>query len=67
MQPSMTEALNEEKRVEEAQLPSYLRLTRFRMGLLINFHVPMLKNERPKIVNEFSASAISACSTLLGQ
>jgi GxxExxY protein len=53
--------------VDEAQLPSYFRWTRFRIGLLINFQVPMWKNGIRRIANEFPASAISACSALLGQ
>ena len=37
----------------EAQLLSYLRLTGKKVGLLINFHVPALKNGIKRIVNEF--------------
>ena len=37
----------------EAQLLSYLRLTGKKVGLLINFHVPVLKNGIKRIVNEF--------------
>jgi GxxExxY protein len=48
----------------EAQLLSYLRLTGKKVGLLINFHVPVLKNGIKRIVNEFpdekAFSAISA-------
>jgi GxxExxY protein len=39
--------------IHEAQLLSYLRLTRKRVGLLMNFHVPVLKNGLKRIVNEF--------------
>ena len=39
--------------VHEAQLLSYLRLAKKRVGLLMNFHVPVLKNGLKRIVNEF--------------
>ena len=37
----------------EAQLLSYLRLAHKKVGLLLNFHVPVLKNGLKRIVNEF--------------
>jgi len=37
--------------VHEAQLLSYLRLTGKRLGLLINFHAPMIKTGLKRIVN----------------
>ena len=37
----------------EAQLLSYLRLTSKKVALLINFHVPVLKNGIKRIVNDF--------------
>ena len=37
----------------EAQLLSYLRLTGKKVGLLINFHVAVLKNGVTRLVNEF--------------
>lgn len=47
----------------EAQLLSYLRLTGKKEGLLINFHVPVLKDGIRRIVNEFPDSkAFSANS-----
>ncbi len=47
----------------EAQLLSYLRLTGKKVGLLINFHVPVLKNGIKRIVNEFpDDKAFSATS-----
>ena len=47
----------------EAQLLSYLRLTGKKVGLLINFHVPVLKNGIKRIVNEFpDDNAFSASS-----
>jgi len=39
--------------IHEAQLLSYLRLAHKRVGLLINFHVPVLKSGLKRIVNEF--------------
>jgi GxxExxY protein len=46
--------------IHEAQLLSYLRLTNKKVGLLINFHVRLLKNGVKRIVNEFPDSATSA-------
>jgi GxxExxY protein len=46
--------------IHEAQLLSYLRLSGKRVGLLINFHVRMLKDGLKRIVNEFPDSAFSA-------
>jgi len=39
--------------IHEAQLLSYLRLAHKKVGLLINFHVPVLKSGLKRIVNEF--------------
>jgi GxxExxY protein len=39
--------------IHEAQLLSYLRLSNKRVGLLMNFHVTVLKNGLKRIVNEF--------------
>jgi GxxExxY protein len=39
--------------VYEAQLISYLRLTDKRLGFLINFNVPLLKNGIKRFVNNF--------------
>ncbi len=46
--------------IHEAQLLSYLRLAHKRVGLLMNFHVPVLKNGLKRIVNEFPDFAFSA-------
>ncbi|HKW66808.1 MAG TPA: GxxExxY protein [Terriglobales bacterium] len=47
----------------EAQLLSYLRLTGKKVGLLINFHVAVLKNGIKRLVNEFpDDKAFSASS-----
>lgn len=37
--------------VHEAQLLTYLRLTRLHLGLLINFNVPVLKSGIKRIIN----------------
>jgi GxxExxY protein len=39
--------------IHEAQLLSYLRLAHKKVGLLLNFHVPVLKSGLKRIVNEF--------------
>ena len=39
--------------VHEAQLLSYLKLSGMRVGLLVNFHVPVLKSGLKRIVNNF--------------
>jgi GxxExxY protein len=39
--------------VHEAQLLSYLKLANKRVGSLMNFHVPVLKNGLKRIVNNF--------------
>ncbi len=39
--------------IHDAQLLSYLRLAKKRVGLLMNFHAPVLKNGLKRIVNEF--------------
>ena len=50
--------------IHDAQLLSYLRLSKKRVGLLINFHVQMLKDGLKRIVNDFPDSAISAYSAV---
>lgn len=37
--------------VHEAQLLSYLRMSKYRIGLLINFHVPVLKDGIRRLAN----------------
>jgi len=39
--------------IHEAQLLSYLRLSGYKVGLLINFNVTVLKNGLRRMVNEF--------------
>ena len=46
--------------IHEAQLLSYLRLSHKKVCLLMNFHVPILKNGLKRIVNGFPDSAFSA-------
>jgi GxxExxY protein len=46
--------------IHEAQLLSYLRISQRRVGLLMNFRVPVLKSGLERIVNEFPDSALSA-------
>jgi GxxExxY protein len=43
--------------VHEAQLLTYLRLTGMRVGLLINFNVPVLKQGVCRMVNHYNDSA----------
>ena len=50
--------------IHDAQLLSYLRLSGKSVGLLINFHVRILKDGLKRIVNEFPDSAISARSAV---
>ena len=39
--------------VHEAQIISYLKLSNKKLGLLINFNVPLLKNGYRRFVNDF--------------
>lgn len=50
--------------IHEAQLLSYLRLSGRTVGLLVNFHVRVLKNGLKRIVNQFADSASSARSAV---
>lgn len=52
--------------IHQAQLLSYLRLTGCPIGLLLNFHVQVLKNGIKRVVNEFPDSAASAFSAVQG-
>ncbi len=40
--------------IHEAQLLSYLKLSKCQIGLLINFNVKVLKNGIRRLVNDFS-------------
>lgn len=57
-------AVDELVPIHEAQVLSYLRLSGKRVGLLINFHVRVLKDGIKRIVNEFPDSAISTRSAV---
>lgn len=50
--------------IHDAQLLSYLRLSEKRVGLIINFHVRVLKNGLKRIVNDYPDSALSAISAV---
>jgi GxxExxY protein len=39
--------------IHEAQLLSYLKLSRYKVGLLINFNVKILRNGIRRLVNSF--------------
>ncbi|MBI5864042.1 MAG: GxxExxY protein [Planctomycetes bacterium] len=46
-------AVDRLERIHEAQLMSYLRLSGCKVGLLINFNVPLLRDGIKRIVNRF--------------
>jgi GxxExxY protein len=48
--------------IHEAQLLSYLRLAHKQVGLLMNFHVPVLTKGLKRIVNEFPDAGASKAS-----
>ena len=50
--------------IHDAQLLSYLRISGLKVGLLMNFHVRVLKDGLKRIVNEFPDSALSATSAV---
>jgi len=50
--------------IHDAQLLSYLRTSGLNVGLLMNFHVRVLKDGLKRIVNEFRDSAFSASSAV---
>jgi GxxExxY protein len=47
--------------VHEAQLLTYLRLSKVRFGLLINFNVPVLKDGLKRLVNGFDSVPQCLC------
>ena len=57
-------AVQELAPIHDAQLLSYLRLSEKRVGLIINFHVRVLKDGLKRVVNEFPDSAFSAPSAV---
>ena len=52
-------AIEQVLKVHEAQLLSYLRLYKRSVGLLINFHVPVLKHGIRRIVNNYQENSAS--------
>lgn len=48
--------------IHEAQLLSYLRISHKKVGLLMNFHVPVLTKGLKRIVNEFPDARASKAS-----
>jgi GxxExxY protein len=48
--------------VHEAQLLTYLKLSRYRLGLLINFNVPVLRHGIRRLVNKLPETESSALS-----
>jgi hypothetical protein len=46
--------------IHQAQLLSYLKLSKCSVGLLINFNVKVLKDGIRRVVNHFPDSAVSA-------
>lgn len=46
--------------IHQVQLLTYLKLSGKSLGLLINFHVPLLKNGIKRIANNYKPSATSA-------
>jgi GxxExxY protein len=50
--------------VHEAQIPSYLKLSGYTVGLLLNFNVVHFKNGIKRIVNNFKNSAPSPSSAV---
>jgi GxxExxY protein len=53
--------------IHEAQLLTYLKLSRLTLGLLINFNVPALKNGIKRIANNFvdsSSASLRLCGEL---
>jgi GxxExxY protein len=57
-------AIDQLSPIHDEQLLSYLRLSGKNVGLLINFHVRLLKNGVKRIVNDFPDSACSAISAV---
>jgi GxxExxY protein len=53
--------------VHSAQLLTYLRASNRRVGLLINFNVPVLKNGLKRIVNRYTGPAPGADASTAGR
>ncbi len=52
-------AIDQILRIHEAQLLSYLRLHKKTVGLLLNFHVPVLKDGIRRVANNFQEDSAS--------
>jgi GxxExxY protein len=52
-------AIEQILKIHEVQLLSYLRLHKKNVGLLLNFHVPILKSGIRRIVNNFNENSAS--------
>lgn len=52
-------AVDQILKIHEAQLLSYLKLYRKTAGLLLNFHVPVLKHGIKRLVNNFQENSAS--------
>jgi GxxExxY protein len=52
--------------IHEAQLLTYLKLSDLTLGLLINFHVPLLRDGIKRLVLNFPSSSVSAPPRLRG-
>jgi GxxExxY protein len=52
-------AVEEFAPIHHSQLLTYLKLTNTRVGLLINFHVPVLKSGLKRIVNRYAGPALT--------
>lgn len=55
-----TKAVDALQPIHEAQILTYLKLGGWQVGLLINFHVPVLRHGVKRLVNNFDPSAASA-------
>jgi GxxExxY protein len=55
-----TKAVDALQPIHEAQMLTYLKLGGWQVGLLINFHVPVLRHGVKRLVNNFDPSAPSA-------
>jgi len=53
--------------IHEAQLLSYLRLAGKCVGLLMNFHVSVLKNGLKRVVNEFPDARLARAATVFSE
>ena len=50
-------------RVHEAQMLTYLRITGLTVGLILNFHAPVLKDGIKRIVNGYSPRVLGVSAS----